>query len=131
MAKYFKIVYGYNEGDYLPITADELHKAFVVAMKGGSANFEAGFYRDRGKDTMRITEDWHRIMGWNRGYKMVEEDYAEIRPLKEKYKETRRKGQLLAEYIIRENKTELLSIPASEAYKKMQLLLENNNKYLK
>ena len=33
----------------------------------------------RGKDIISITEDWHKAMGWNEGYKLTELDYADIR----------------------------------------------------
>lgn len=126
MVKYFKIVYGYNEGDYLPITSDELHKAQLVAIQGGSANFEAGFFNNRGNDIMRIVPDWHRVRGWNRSHKMDEFDFQDIRPLEESYKKTLDNSKKLIEFIIDNKRFDLLKKPASEAFVEIKELLPQN-----
>ena len=126
MAKYFKIVYGYNEGDYLPITSDELHKAKLIAIQGGSSNFEAGFYNNRGNDIMRIVPDWHRVKGWNRSHKMDEYDFLDVRPMEEEYKKTLSNADLLVNYIIENKRFDLLSKPASSAFKEVKELLPQN-----
>ncbi len=130
--KYYKIIYGFDEkSEFLPITADELHKACVIAMEGGKAVFEDGFFQNRGSDVLRIVPDWHRVQGWNRGYKMTEEDFAEIRHLEKPYRETLEKGKLLAEYIIKENKRELISLPASQAFVESRLVLNSADQNVK
>lgn len=128
--RFYKIVYGFNEDDYLSITSDELHKAQVIAIEGGKAIFEDGFYNNRGNDVMRIIPDWHRVRGWNKGYKMTVLDHEDIKSLIEPYRKTLANSKLLAEYIIRNNKRELLSLPASEAFKQVKELQSPNKKML-
>ncbi len=120
--KYYKLVFGFNEDDYLSITSDELHKAQVIAIEGGKAIFEAGFFNNRGNDVMRIVPDWHRVRGWNKGYKMTELDHEDIKELVEPYRKTLANSKLLAEFIIKENRRDLLSQPASEAFKEIKQL---------
>jgi len=115
--KYYKIVFGFNEGDYLPITSDELHKAQIISIEGGKASFEAGFFNNRGNDVMRITPDWHRARGWNKGYKMNELDYEDVKHLQESYLKTLNNSRILADYIRKENRYDLLEKTASEAFK--------------
>lgn len=130
--KYFKLVFGFGELDYIPVTSDELHKAQYISMYGGKANFEEGFINNRGNDVIRITEDWNKAMGWNKGHKLDLDDMVEVRKsgLEKSYKKTKEKGKLLAEYIKRENKLELLSKPASEVYNEFIQLQNNQNKQL-
>jgi len=128
--KYYKIVYGFNECDYLSITSDELHKAQVIAIEGGKAIFEEGFFNNRGNDVMRIVPDWHRVRGWNKGHKMTPLDEEDIQNLKEPYYKTLANSKLLAEFIIKENRRELLSMPASEAFKEVKLLQNTEHKQI-
>ena len=112
--KYYKIQFGFNEADYLPITSNELPKALALFMeKTGRAIFESGTVR--GQDIMRIVEDWHRARGWNQGYKMLPEDFADIEPLRIPYRETYNKAKMIAEYAIKEDRRELLLIPPLNA----------------
>ena len=122
IGKFYKIVYGYGEGDYIPIQAEELHKAFVLAMEGGKAVFEAGFLQNRGNDIFRIQEDWHTAKGWNKSHKMDDFDWADVKPLQEDYRKTLNNGRDLAEYIIKENRRDLLEKPDSEAFKELKQL---------
>lgn len=128
MPKYYKIVFGFNEDDYLSITSDELHKAQVIAIEGGKAVFEEGFYNNRGNDVMRIVPDWHKVRGWNKGYKMNALDHEDVANLVEPYKKTLYNGKLLAEFIIKENRRDLLSLPASEAFQQIKHLQTPNYK---
>jgi len=138
MDKFYKIVFGFNEGDYLPIMGEELHKAQVIAIQGGKATFKAGFFNNRGNDVMRIVPDWHKARGWNKGHKMDEFDYKDIEPLQEDYLKTLENGKFLAEFIIKNNRNDLLQIPATEAFREVMKLnnketkqfLDNENKQL-
>ncbi len=116
--KYYKIVYGFNPDDYLPITVDELPKAIALFVeKTGRGVFEEGVIR--GQDIMRIVPDWHRARGWNKGYKMTPDDNADIAPLEEGYRKIYSKAKEIAEYAIKENRRDLLLKPASEAIKEL------------
>ena len=130
MPKFYKIVFGFNEDDYISINSDELHKAQVIAIEGGKATFEDGFFNNRGNDVMRIVPDWHRVRGWNKGYKMNALDHEDVENLVEPYRQTLANGKLLAEFIIKENRRELLSVPASEAFKKLKKLQINTSKQI-
>jgi len=115
IGKKFKIVYGFNEGDYLPINENELVKAIALFMEGGRAVFDAGAVR--GNDIMRIVPDWHAEKGWNRGYKMTPKDYEDIKPLEKGYQEIYGQAKYLTEYAIKEDRRDLLSKPLSEGIK--------------
>lgn len=131
MTKHYKIVHGFNDNlQYFPITGDELHKAFVMAMEGGKGVFEGGFFNNRGNDILRIIPDWHTQKGWNKGYEMNELDYEDIKPLEESYQKTLMNGKLLAEYIVKENRRDLLQKPASEAFKEIKKLATPASKQL-
>ena len=83
--KFYKLVFGFNEGDYISIKGDELPKAIALFMeKSGRANFESGAIR--GQDIMRIVPDWHKVKGWNQGWKMTADDYEDIKPLEDGYR---------------------------------------------
>lgn len=119
--KKYKIVFGYNEGDYLPINGNELHKAIALFMEGnGKALFESGAIR--GQDIIRIVPDWHAVKGWNRGWKMTTEDYDSIKSLEADYREAYNRAKYIAEIAIRDNKRELLSLSAKDAYSKLPQL---------
>ena len=116
--KYYKIVYGYGLDEYLPITEQELHKAIVLFLEGnGRGVFESGAVR--GQDIMRIVEDWHRVRGWNKGWKMTPDDYEDIQPLTDGYRNTYQDSMEVAKLILKENKRDLLSLPLSEAKVKL------------
>lgn len=121
--KYYKIVHGFDDNlQYFPITSDELHKAYVIAMQGGKAIFENGFFNNRGNDIIRIIPDWHRERGWNKGYKMEAADYQDVKELEEPYRKTLERGKLLAEFIVKEGRKELLNKTASEAFQEVKFL---------
>lgn len=122
--KYYKLVFGFNEEDYLSITSDELHKAQVIGIEGGKAIFKEGFFNNRGNDVMRIVPDWHRVRGWNKGYKMNELDHENIKDLVEPYRKTLANSKILAEFIIKENRKDLLSKPAPEAFEEIKQLVK-------
>lgn len=123
MVKHYKIIFGFGEADYIEITADELHKAYVCAMGNRKAVFSGGFVDNTsGSYIKRIAPDWHKAMGLTKGRKLDHYDYAEIKPIEKSYMETLRKGSYLAEVILTQGKEELLALPASEAYKQIPQL---------
>lgn len=127
--KYYKIVYGFkDELNYFPITSEELHKAYVLAMEGGKTIFKAGFFQNRGNDILRIIPDWHAEKGWNKGYQMGALDFEDISPLEEGYNQTLQQGRLLAEYIVRDERRDLLNLPMSEGLKEMKQLASHENR---
>ena len=75
--KYFKIKVGYGENEYVPIDEDELETALFVFLTEGKGIFKNGVVR--GKDIIGITEDWHKAMGWNKGYELSADDWIDIK----------------------------------------------------
>jgi len=74
--RYFKIVRGFNEEDYIPIDETELEKAIYAHMTGKPAVFENGSIN--GSQISIVRPDFVRAMGWNRGYKPISAEYGEI-----------------------------------------------------
>ena len=108
MTKFFKIKLGYNEDDYISVSEDELPKAQVLFLEGtGRGLFEEGAIR--GQDIMRIKNDWHKLRGWNKSWKMQDEDYADVQHLENSYRETYLLAEHIAKEIIKQNRRELLS----------------------
>lgn len=121
MAKHYKIVYGFGDDDYLPIVGDELPKAIALFMeRTGRGVFSTGAIA--ASDIKRIVPDWHAAMGYTKGYKLTTYDYQEIKPLEEGYNSIYEKAKSIAEYALKNNRQDLLSIPASEAIKQVPLL---------
>jgi len=73
---YYKIIHGYSAEDYIEINEDELEKAFYVFLTKKDAVFSGGAIK--GNNILMIKPDYHRTMGWNRGYKLEDFDYAEL-----------------------------------------------------
>lgn len=73
----YKIVYGFEADNYLPIDADELEKAQYAHMTQSRAIFKAGS-GDFTKSGIFIQPDFNAAMGWTRGYKLTADDYVEI-----------------------------------------------------
>lgn len=99
MKKYYKIYHGFNVEDYIEINEEELEKAYYCFLKKLDSVFSGGAVR--GARIESIKPDFHRIMGWNRGYKLVEDDFAQIRQkgidvkLRNQQNETERKVKYL------------------------------------
>ena len=112
--KYFKIIHGYNEADYIPINENELPKALVLFKEPNNrAVFENGAIR--GQDIMRIVPDWHTDQGWNKGWKMTPDDYADIKHLEPEYKKTYAHAELIANTAIKTGNRDILNKPLAEA----------------
>lgn len=77
MQKFFIIKTGFNAEDFIQITNKELDKAIYCQIAGITGIFDDGTIN--GKHIISIKEDWNRQMGWNRGYKLADSDYAAIR----------------------------------------------------
>ncbi len=112
--KYFKVKYGFDETQYCQITSEELPKAYGMFLsQEGNGIFSDGT-AIRAKDIIRIEPDWHKVRGWNKGWKMELEDYEDIKPLERSYQETQSQAKEIAEYAMKNGKMSLLSKPMSE-----------------
>jgi hypothetical protein len=74
--KYFKIVWGFDSEDIIPIDETELEKAFYCFITKKDGVFAHGAVK--GDKIIAIQPDFHRAMGWNRGHKLGPDDYAEL-----------------------------------------------------
>lgn len=77
MNKFFIIKTGFNPEDFIEISDKELDKAIFCQINGIVGIFEKGTIN--GKYIVSIKEDWHKQMGWKRGYKLTGEDFDAIR----------------------------------------------------
>ena len=72
----YKIIHGYDAEDYIQIDDNELEKAFYCFLMKKDGVYSGGAVR--GSQIMAIQPDYHRVMGWNRGYKLGAEDYEDL-----------------------------------------------------
>jgi hypothetical protein len=61
--KYFKVMRGFNQDDYIPITESELKKAIYAHITGTNVAFEMGSIT--GPHISAVVPDFHRTLGWN------------------------------------------------------------------
>lgn len=73
---FFKIIRGYNLEDYIEIDHTELEKALYCFLEKKDAVYSGGAVR--GREIIAIQPDYHRQMGWNRGYKLERNDFEEL-----------------------------------------------------
>ena len=121
MTKYFKIQYGYDKQQSVPITEEELPKALHMFLSGKGR----GIFGDtaiRGKDIVRIEPDWHTAMGWNKTWKMDEYDHREIAPLLRGYKQAYGEVKMMVQDLVSQGKEDLLLLPMSKIKEKIKLL---------
>ena len=108
MLKHYRVKVGYRDDEFLSVSENELPKAQVLFLEGtGRGLFEEGAIR--GNDIMRILPDFHRARGWNRSWKMQDEDYADIQHLERPYRDTYQLAENIAKEIISQNRRDLLS----------------------
>lgn len=74
--KYYKIVWGFDSEDIVPIDETELEKAFYCFITKKDGVFARGAVK--GDKIIAIQPDFHRAMGWNTGHKLGPDDYAEL-----------------------------------------------------
>lgn len=124
--KYYKIVTGYAPADYIPIDENELPIAIQLFIEQkGRGVFQNGVCR--AQDIIRIIPNWHKVMGWNEGWKMDTEDYREIQPYKSEYDKIYAQATELTKLAISQNRPELLS---GELADNLKALPETNTKLL-
>lgn len=108
MKTYYKILHGFNPEDYIEIEDTELQKAYYAFLQKKDAVFSGGAVR--GGLIQTIKPDFHRTMGWNRGHKLGEDDFAELnqkgidKKMQNLLSETKEKVQ----YLIKTNQTHLI-----------------------
>ena len=106
--KYWRIKTGYGVDNFISIDETELAKALRAQITGRVGLFKDGTIT--GKSIISITPDYNKMMGYNRDYALVAEDYERIG--QDRIEEHR--------MFIESVKNEVLSIPMSDS----KLLLE-------
>ena len=75
--KYFRVKYGYGKDEFYSVDENEVGKAIRAQLSpDGVAIFNEGTVR--GSSIIIIKPDYNRLMGYNRQYELVDEDYQEI-----------------------------------------------------
>lgn len=73
---YYKVIFGFAPEDSVCIDETELEKAIYAHVTGKKAIFNEGTVS--GERIIAIQPDYHRAMGWNRGYKLGADDFAQL-----------------------------------------------------
>jgi len=76
MNYYYKITHGFNSEDYIEIDENEVEKAYGAFLQKKDAIFSGGAIKAGMIQT--IKPNYHKTMGWNRGYKLEALDYEEL-----------------------------------------------------
>lgn len=112
--RHYKIIRGYDAEAYIEIDETELEKAYYAFLHKKDGIYSGGAVR--GSDILAIQPDYHRAMGWNRGYKLGPDDYAQLssegvnRDHMNFLVETKEMVNLL----VRQNRPDLIGQPDSE-----------------
>lgn len=116
--KHYKIVIGFREDEYIPISGDELPKAWALFIEAtGRGVFTHGGVR--GQDIRMITPDWNAALGFNRGYRLTSDDYILVANIEKEYYRVQDKGKEIAMFALRNDRRDLLLLPASESIKEL------------
>lgn len=74
--RYFKVIRGFGNDDFIPIDEDELEKAIYAQISEQKVFFKNGSVN--GAHISAIMPDFHREMGWSYGWKITAEDHGEM-----------------------------------------------------
>ena len=105
---FYKIVFGYDPEDYIQIDGDELEKATYCHLSGKKGVFTGGTIS--GDKIISIYPDLHRAMGYNRGWKLNADDYADIasKGIDRKHRAQQIIARDRVQYFIKQNTPELI-----------------------
>lgn len=74
--KYFKVIRGFGDDDFIPIDETELDVAVYAQMTGKMAFLKNGSIN--GSHISSIKPDFHRAMGWNYGHGLKAPDWQQL-----------------------------------------------------
>lgn len=74
--RYYKILHGFGPEDSIEIEESEVQKAYVAFLQKKDAVYSGGAIK--GERIIEIKPDFHRTMGWNRGYSLGSDDFEEL-----------------------------------------------------
>lgn len=106
---YVKVNTGFNTSVSIP--GDEAHKAYHLFLNPEKRTVFSNGVALVGKNITSIEPDYIKIMGWNEGYKLIADDYADIRDkgVDKKALSLLEKAKDIAQIIDSQNKMELLN----------------------
>lgn len=113
MKLYYKILCGYDREREVPITQEELEKAYGIFLIGGRSVFSGGAVDSR--HIHAIVPDWHRIMGWTPEYRLGVDDWNELRDtgVDREARALQKSAQGRVQYLIGNGKQNLIGTGAS------------------
>jgi hypothetical protein len=105
---YYKIIRGYSAEDYIEITEEELEKACYCFLMKKDSIYSGGAVK--GSEILAIQPDYHRTMGWNRGYKLQVGDFRELNQtgVDRKMQIVIEKVKDKVQYLLKNNKEDLI-----------------------
>lgn len=112
-----KLVTGFRAEQFHTIDADEAHKAYYLFANPE----ERGIFKNGvaviGRNIQSIVPDYHATMGWNPTHVLDSNDFNELREkgVDVKLRNALSEGKELADFILNENRKDLLSKPLDEA----------------
>lgn len=74
--KHFKVKVGFGNDDFISIDETELRSAIKAQGNGSVGVFKEGTIS--GNHIISILPNWNKVMGWNRDYQLVAEDWDYI-----------------------------------------------------
>jgi hypothetical protein len=83
MKKHFKITYGFGKHDFVAISLKELPKAYYAFTQHANFITESGV-AIRGKDIMRIEDNWSSLLKKDPGEELNWQDEAKMRNISKK-----------------------------------------------
>lgn len=108
MNYFYKITHGFNAEDYIEINENEVEKAYGAFLQKKDAIFSGGAIKAGMIQT--IKPNYHKTMGWNRGYKLGELDYEELaqKGIDRKMEHFLSQQKEKIQYLITTNQTDLI-----------------------
>lgn len=79
MKYYFKIITGFREDQFHSVPMQEAHKAYYLFRNPEQRGIFSTGLALVGSSIREIIPDYTATMGWNTGYKVTAEDYAELK----------------------------------------------------
>lgn len=113
MTRYFKVVHGYNQEDFIAIDETELEKAMYAHMTEKKVFLNNGSVN--GSQILKIVPDYHKAMGWNYSYKLGTEDWEQIKSRCKSYDGIVAIAKDNVSRLIREGKPEMIGTSTLKA----------------
>jgi len=79
MKLYIRVVTGFRKDQEITIESEEAHKAYYLFLHPDSRGIFKNGVALIGRDIQRIEPNYQKTMGWKEDYKMIGEDFDQIR----------------------------------------------------